>query len=958
MEALAALGLAANILQFVEFTRHLLSSTRELAEWGAKSEHTELVSIAQQLRTLAESIRPPGPDSSDNAEEDIYPDSGLGKLAKSCIEIADELLAVLDSLKTKGKNQRWRSFQHALLAVLKAEKVAALQKRMDQLSRALYSQLMATQQRQIFWKLDQLAAHNHQLEAGRTEDINYLKTALQEAFRQLRQELRAGEAPRIPMTILLNVAEKGIQYSAEQAVLDKLRFDSIDDRYQGIPLAHYKTLSWVFGTQANAVASPSPFADWLASANDLFWISGKPGSGKSTLMKYLCTHDETRRRLQDWAPGGKLVMADFFFWSAAKKMLQNSQQGLLRSLIYQIMRQSPTIIELIYPEVGQQQSLAASGIGYPKAGRQALQVPNPPDTVLGLISLLRRVCELLSETHTHCCFFIDGLDEFEGQPIAMIELIDVLRSIPNVKICVASRPWNEFEQSFGRDGSRKLYMQDLTKDDIRKYVYDVFENDDNYQELDEEHVAGNQLVEEIIKSAQGVFLWVVLVVRSFQEGLVNGDKIADLHARLRQLPRDLNEYFERILLSDVSDFYRPRSARIFAATLDAQDRLPVMAYWFLDEKEADYSFDLEIRPLSLQQMTKRLRQTRKQLNACCKGLLEAHFKLPSDGDENMLPCSIHFAWRVDFLHRTVKDFLLHPDTQATLTSWDPQPPNTNAAICSALLSQLKTAPQGHEYFEPSGGIPRLVSLFLSHCRALEDAPGSESDLPGHLLGQLDATLRHHDAATGHNIYRNVLYSLLYMEGVADRCDLRPSNVTFLHVCAGFGLTNYVARELGPSPDPTQAHLLAQLMNLAIRSANRPLVQALLRMGADPNRSVMDNQSNWQLLLHTMYERTSLKFQHGRPKKDDLLYYNLAHDLLQGGASVAAAYHLNGVSLSSRDILRSALPQDYMACLEHFYEIAGTGEEIETADGNTVLGLDNGQLWLGKMKTWVEGWLFG
>ena len=837
---------------------------------------------------------------------------------------------------------------------------------MEMLGKALNSQLMATQQRQIFGKLDQLAAHNRQLEAGRAQDIEGLRVTLQGAFHDLRQEVRTGESWRAPMTVLLSVAEREIQYSAEHAILDKLRFDSIDDRYEGIPLAHYKTLSWVFETKPDADASRSSFAEWLASPDDLFWVSGKPGSGKSTLMKYLCTHNETKRRLQGWAQGGGLVMADFFFWSAAKKALQKSQQGLLRSLAYQMMRQSPAIIEQIYPEVGQLQSLA--GAGHQRAGSQPLQVPNPPESVAGLISLIRRVCELLSASNKHCCFFVDGLDEFEGQPSVIIELISILRSIPNVKICIASRPWNEFEQTFGRDGSRKLYMHDLTRDDIRKYVCDVFEKDENYQELDEEHETGRDLINEIIESAQGVFLWVVLVVRSFQEGLVNGDRIADLQARLRSLPRDLNEYFEKILLSDVSDFYRPRSARIFAATLDAQDRLPVMAYWFLEEEDAEYAFDLEVRPLSLQRMTKRLRQTRKQLNACCKGLLETHFKLPSDGNDNMLPCSIHFGWTVDFLHRTVRDFLSHPETQIILASWDPQPPDTNAAICGALLSQIKTAPQGHEYFGPSGGVPGLVSLFLSHCKALEDTPSCEPALPGRLLSQLDATLHGHDGSVGHGIYRNLLYNLLCPGGFADSCDLQPSNTVFLHVCARFGLTQYVNQALGPGPE---ARLLAQLLRLAVRDVNRPMVQALLRKGADPNGAVKGDQSNWEQLLRDMHEGS--RFLHSRTKQGqgDLVLYHLVQDLLEGGASADATCYLNGERLSSHAILRSALPLDYLACIEHFFHhpedattmdsnlsITGDEPDVKIVRGNKTSNLEKDRkTWLGEMPKWIRwDWL--
>ena len=102
MEALVAIGLTANILQFVEVAGRLIASTRELSLRGAKSEYIELESIAQQLRSLAESIRPPESDGVGEGQEHPYPDAGLGKLAKDCIDIADELLESSTPSKHRG----------------------------------------------------------------------------------------------------------------------------------------------------------------------------------------------------------------------------------------------------------------------------------------------------------------------------------------------------------------------------------------------------------------------------------------------------------------------------------------------------------------------------------------------------------------------------------------------------------------------------------------------------------------------------------------------------------------------------------------------------------------------------------------------------------------------------------------------------------------------------------------
>jgi hypothetical protein len=44
-----------------------------------------------------------------------------------------------------------------------------------------------------------------------------------------------------------------------------------------------------------------PLTHWLSSGNGIYHISGKLGSGKSTLMKFLCEHKRTKAELQNWA---------------------------------------------------------------------------------------------------------------------------------------------------------------------------------------------------------------------------------------------------------------------------------------------------------------------------------------------------------------------------------------------------------------------------------------------------------------------------------------------------------------------------------------------------------------------------------------------------------------------------------------------------------------------------------
>jgi ATPase subunit of ABC transporter with duplicated ATPase domains len=82
-----------------------------------------------------------------------------------------------------------------------------------------------------------------------------------------------------------------------------------------IVAAHTNTFEWIF--EDTGTKKPTSFVDWLTNQDGIYWIMGKAGSGKSTLMKFLASHRRTRKELLRWTGADNiLVMASFFFWSA------------------------------------------------------------------------------------------------------------------------------------------------------------------------------------------------------------------------------------------------------------------------------------------------------------------------------------------------------------------------------------------------------------------------------------------------------------------------------------------------------------------------------------------------------------------------------------------------------------------------------------------------------------------
>ncbi len=126
-------------------------------------------------------------------------------------------------------------------------------------------------------------------------------------------------------------------------------FDGIESSYDWIfdkPRTREKDIS----NQANP-HTPTPLWKWLESGHGVYWINGKAGSGKSTLMNHICSYNRRLELLQEWSSHRRLLTPSFFFWNSGSRQ-QKTIDGLLRSLIYQMLnecRQLITCFEVSYP---------------------------------------------------------------------------------------------------------------------------------------------------------------------------------------------------------------------------------------------------------------------------------------------------------------------------------------------------------------------------------------------------------------------------------------------------------------------------------------------------------------------------------------------------------------------------------------------------------------------------------
>ena len=256
---------------------------------------------------------------------------------------------------------------------------------------------------------------------------------------------------------------------------------------------------------------------------------------------------------------------------------------------------------------------------------------------------------------------IDGLDEFEdGKHATNRRVCEVLNEIESnanghLKICCSSRPTKVFSDQFC--GKAQLSMQSLTESDIKTYVE---------QKLGDK--CSEQLIDEVLTKAQGVFLWVALAVSNLQDGIDIEDSPHELEERLGRLPEGLDGLFTHMLgLIDPS--VRKEAAKYFHITLmsaSSAHNSPICE-WVVALNEEYFELGPEpITGANVIRLCDDCRKLEKRIKFCTAGLCEVSPPSPgqkwilgqkSDDSETQKLWPFIDLLYPQFIHRTVTDFL-------------------------------------------------------------------------------------------------------------------------------------------------------------------------------------------------------------------------------------------------------------------------------------------------------------
>jgi len=651
----------------------------------------------------------------------------LDRIIAGCSEVGAEIIRYLEDLIPKvNKRSAWKSFYIALRTILKKEQIEGLVSRLEGYQQDLSLRLLALLNAKTDVHSSELTQRLDSLEKASKRIVQILtftqsssgySTSPRDLIRKSENKSEDTRREKVLCVILghedgttLSLDEQNFVLAGQEdsapsnsiervitfrdrsntqlletvsnerfsplatKVLATLSYRGLQSRFGGTAIAHRDTYEWIFKAPEQD-RRWSDFAEWLRSGHSLYWISGKAGSGKSTLMKYICSNPTTTDLLNSWRGSSTLLQARFFFW-AAGHTLQSSHEGLLRGLLYTLLTQCPRLIPSVFPEICTEIV----------AGREL----DPSWTLPELIEALRLLVK--NSKGLKICLFIDGLDEYVGDHGDLIRVFETLSSYANVKLVLSSRPLAGFNDAF--TDMPQLRLQDLTYQDMTKFVSDRLDDSRGLREMEElDPELRSTLVRGLCDMSAGVFLWVVLALRSILDGLQNGETASTLQRKIDSLPPDLYEMYKRMFRS-LDPATQRSTARMILIMLRSKEVPSFEPISLLKLALADNE-DITAEKAIIEKMRIMPSNKRRSLCLWMKRRIDGHTKglLEVIGQDNVAErgSSSIGAW-VEFYHKTAIDFFRSDETWDLLKAQAGADFNIDLTLFVACLLEMKALP--------------------------------------------------------------------------------------------------------------------------------------------------------------------------------------------------------------------------------------------------------------------------
>lgn len=460
-----------------------------------------------------------------------------------------------------------------------------------------------------------------------------------------------------------------------KACLNSLWFPRMNDRHWAIQEPAGNTGSWltkcpIYQKWFNQECSP-----W--NDQSFLWLKGKPGAGKSVLMK-----EAFRRAKMAGSKSGVCTAA--FFFNAKGEKLERTPTGMFQSLLYQLLPRYRTYLPR-FLKIWEQKELISEYHSSKKWQWKAEELKHHFKDMI------------MSQPTTRAVIFIDALDECLPESIRSLadywqRLTDNAASRDvHLKVCMSSRHFPEV--SVRR--CPLIKVEERNAMDISTYVDQQLKSTVGASEPEWE----NTLKQKILDRSAGVFLWVVLVIDAILKAWDEGKGLSWMLLQVDQIPEDLEQLFTQMFRNLDPDAKR-QAMKVFQWALLAVRPLR------LHEWHHILGFIESPVPSSLHQwrisenFTSSDEQLEKRIISLTRGLLEVS-KKPIVEDPSGFGVETMSVWAgagsmdfehgetrvVQVIHESVRDFFLKGQG---FTKLNFDAPPINGPIAAGHLSIMYT----------------------------------------------------------------------------------------------------------------------------------------------------------------------------------------------------------------------------------------------------------------------------
>ncbi len=366
------------------------------------------------------------------------------------------------------------------------------------------------------------------------------------------------------------------------------------------------------------------YLEWFNRQHGLLWIKGKPGAGKSTLVRHVLATDERTRHA--------IVFASFFF-HARGSVLQKSPLGLFRSLLHQILQQVPELL-LRFSSIFQKECETQGKIGEKWHWHER-----------DLEDFFKIHVAGAAKTYK-MRIYVDALDEC-GKAAAS-NLVGFFTRLMNkvaftnasLSICFSCRHYPDVALGNGLE----VCIEDENHDDIELYIQNTIENAVHDKETAE------VIRDEVVRKSSGNFQWTVLVLPKVVDLYRNGYPLKIIKSRIQAIPSELEELYQE-LLKGIPDEDLPHSLRLMQWICFALRPLSLEELRFATIVDANtpYQSISDCQNAEECGYAKTDEQMKKRIRHLSRGLAEAK------QHENI--------WIAQFIHQSVKDYLIQSGLQ-------------------------------------------------------------------------------------------------------------------------------------------------------------------------------------------------------------------------------------------------------------------------------------------------------